>query len=277
MIMNLHTHTHNSYDGADETVAERIAAAKALGLQYLAVTDHVEVNRYFHEGCYENAVVTEEFQYNFSEAYAASVYETSRAQQTCEGLRLLCGVELGQIPQAPEISQVLYNDPRIDLVVGSIHELPGMADFYFLDYSRLDIPALMHAYFAEELKLAESGLYDVLAHLTYGLRYLPNRAGYDLTPHLPEIDAVFRAVIAQGKALELNGSGLKSDPSYTDPDISLIRRFRELGGQYLTISNDAHENAHLGIGIDALEDMARAAGFTHLTYFERHQPNLIPL
>lgn len=276
MLTDLHTHTRHSYDAANETVAERIAAAKACGLRVMAVTDHVEVNRYFPADFY-HATETEEFTYSFSKAFAESVHETFCARQGLEGLILLCGAELGQIPQEPAISRVLYDDPRIDLIIGSVHELPGRADFYFLDYARENIPRLIGAYFEEVLALAESGCYDILAHLTYGLRYLPSRSEVDLSPYLPVIDAIFDAVIRSERALELNGSGLKYEQPYTDPDFRLIERYYRRGGRLLTLGTDAHETRHLAKGLDTLEQMAKEAGFTELTYFVRHEPKFIPL
>ena len=277
MIMNLHTHTCHSYDGADETVAERVQAAKALGLQIMAVTDHVELNRYYPAEAY-GAEENEQFTYHFSDAYAQSVYFTEKEQQRCEGLKLLCGAEFGQIMQAPDIANALYQaDTRLDIVLASVHELNGMPDFYYLDYSKLDIPALITQYFDEVLATAQTDCYDVLAHLTYPLRYIPDRQAYDITPHLPVIDEIFRTLIAKEKALELNGSGLRYDKPFTDPDLPLIHRFREMGGKYLTVSTDAHSEKYLGFGIDKLEEMARQAGFSALTYFEKHQPHFVPL
>lgn len=276
MLMNLHTHTHHSTDAAAETVAARITAAKALGLQYMAITDHCEVNRYEPASFY-GAVETEEFGYDNRRVLEGSLTETAAEQAHCEGLRLLCGIELGQIPQDIETSRAIYNDPRMDLVIGSVHELPGLPDFYFLDYEHCDIPALISAYFAEVLALAQTDCYDVLGHLTYGLRYLPNRTTYDLKPHLPLIQEIYRAVIAQDKAIELNGSGLKANPPFTDPDVSLLRLYRALGGTRLTLSTDAHESRYLGLGMETLEQMARDAGFAQLTYFVKHQPHQIPL
>lgn len=276
MLTDLHTHTRHSYDAADETVAERIAAAKRLGLRAMAVTDHVEVNR-FYPAIYYGESETEEFTYNFREAFARSLEETDRAKAGCGDLLLLCGAELGQCPQEPELSRALYGDPRLDLVIGSVHELPHKADFYFLDYAHENIPELMTAYFEEVLRLAESDCYDVLAHLTYGLRYLPDRAAYDLTPHLDVIDAIFDAVIRRGRALELNGSGLRYDPPYTDPDLSLIQRYYARGGRLLTLGTDAHETRFLGRGLDRLEEAVRQIGFTELTCFVRHEPVFFPL
>ncbi len=276
MIMDLHTHTRHSPDAEPDTVAERIAAAQAIGLQYMAITDHVEINRYY-PAAYYHAQETEEFLYDSESVFRGSVAETVCGQADAGALTLLCGAEIGQIPQAPALAAALYRDPRLDLVIGSVHELPGMPDFYFLDYEKLDVPALMQAYFEEELRLAQTDCYDVLGHLTYGLRYLPDRAGYDLTPHLPLIDEILRTVIAKGKAIELNGSNLKAETPFTDPDVSLIRRYRVLGGRYLTLSTDAHATRYLGYKMDVLEQLARDAGFTELTYFRKHQPCTVPL
>jgi len=276
MIMDLHTHTRHSPDAAPDTVAERIAAAETMGLRYMAVTDHVEINRYY-PAAYYHAQETEELIYDSEAVFRGSVAETVREQANARSLTLLCGAEVGQIPQDPALSAELYRDPQLDLVIGSVHELPGMPDFYFLDYGTLDVPALMQAYFEEELRLAETDSYDILGHLTYGLRYLPERAAFDLTPYFPLIDGIFRTVIAKGKAVELNGSNLKAEAPFTDPDVSLIRRYRELGGRYLTLSTDAHETKYLGYKMDILEQLARDAGFTELTYFQKHQPFTVPL
>ena len=276
MIMDLHTHTHHSPDASDQTVAARAAAAEQLGLQFMAVTDHVEINRYY-PAAYYGAEESEMYSYNGKGIFEASAAETVEAAKNFAKVKILCGSEIGQIPQDPEKAALIYADPRTDLVLGSVHELPGKADFYFLDYSKEDIPALIDAYFAEVLRTAQSDCYDVLAHLTYGLRYLPNRSAYDITPHFPLIDEIFRTLTAKQKALELNGSGLKYDVPFTDPGMDLLRRYHDMGGRLLTLSTDAHDTKYLGYKMNVLEDMARAAGFTELTWFEKHVPKQITL
>ena len=72
-------------------------------------------------------------------------------------------------------------------------------------------------------------------------------------------------------------SNLKAEIPFTDPDVSLIRRYRALGGTYLTLSTDAHATKYLGYRMDVLEQLARDAGFTELTYFRKHRPILVPL
>ena len=56
-----------------------------------------------------------------------------------------------------------------------------------------------------------------------------------------------------------------------------MRRYYELGGRNLTISTDAHNTKYLGYGLYLLEDMARTAGFTELTWFEKHQMRKVKL
>lgn len=274
MIMNLHTHTHHSPDGADETVAQRVAMAKECGLKIMAVTDHCEVNRYFPAEYY-HAQETRIFDYNSKGVFDGSLEETAAEQKKNPDFILLCGTELGQIPQDVARSQMLYNDPRLDLAIGSVHELPDMPDFYFLDYSQYDVSALITAYFDEVLRLAKTDCYDILGHITYALRYLPNREQYDIAPHMPVIEEIFRTVITKEKAIELNGSMLKKEKPFTDPDLKLLKMYHEMGGKYLTLSTDAHDGIYLGYGMDVLEQMAKDAGYNKLTYYVKHSPVMV--
>ena len=115
MIMNLHTHTHHSPD-AQHTVAERVSAANQLGLRFMAVTDHVEINRYY-PASYYHAEESEEYFYDGGGVFARSAAEITAAQANCGPLTLLCGSEVGQIPQDVEkaisslISFSIFIDP----------------------------------------------------------------------------------------------------------------------------------------------------------------------
>jgi len=275
MLTDLHTHTHHSPDGQD-TVPERVAAAQKLGLKVMGISDHVEINRYYPADYY-GIEETEALCCDGRKVMNGSLDEVIAARYDCGDLLLLCGVELGQIPQDVALSGEVYNDPRVDYVIGSVHELPGLLDFYFLDYTEHDIPKLLDRYFEEVLALARTDCYDTLAHLTYPLRYLKNRAAYDFSRHDAICDEIFRTLIAKDKALELNGSGLKYDLPFTDPDLSLICRYHDMGGRFLTIGTDAHFTKYLGYRMEILEQIARDAGFEEITYFDRHNPVCIPL
>ena len=96
-------------------------------------------------------------------------------------------------------------------MIASLHELPDKLDFYFLDYAEEDVDSLLETYFSELLKIAKWGYFDVLGHITYPLRYIEGDAGIsvDMGKYLDSIAEIFKAVISNGKGIELNTSGYR--------------------------------------------------------------------
>lgn len=276
MIMDLHIHSHHSHDAAKESICEYLYVAESMNLQYIAITDHVEINRFFPCEYYHTSE-SDICSYNNRKVFSESVAEILENQPKSKKVKLLCGAEVGQICQNIELATMIYQNPNIDLIIGSVHELPGLPDFYYLDYENMDIDKLVNDYFMEVLKTARTDCYDILAHLTFGLRFIPNREKYDLKPHYPIIDEIFMTLIEKRKSLELNGSGLKSPIPYTDPGIDLLCRYYQLGGRLLTLGSDSHDKASLGSCIDLLEKIAYVVGFSELTWYDKHIPHKVQL
>ncbi len=278
MLIDCHNHTHNSPDGAEESVLCRCARAAELGIGVLAVTDHCEVNRFFslaHYGVEPNGYDT----YDFGRDFELSMQENTAAKSKApEGVKLLCGIELGQATHELALAEHIYADVRLDFVIGSMHQLPGWDDFAFLDYSKVDAAALFHENLQEIARLARTDTYDVLGHITYALRYMA-AAGVqlELAPYREELAEIFRIVIAKDKGIEINTSGLRQAYGDCFPNLECLKLYRELGGKILTIGSDAHTNADLGKGIARGLEIAREAGFTEITYFEKHEPQFIRL
>jgi histidinol-phosphatase (PHP family) len=59
--------------------------------------------------------------------------------------------------------------------------------------------------------------------------------------------------------------------------MDILRWYRELGGEILTLGSDAHSPDRLGAHFDTALEMARAAGFTRLARFERRQISWVEL
>lgn len=278
MLIDCHNHTHNSPDGAEESVLCRCARAAELGIGVLAVTDHCEVNRFFslaHYGVEPNGYDT----YDFGRDFELSMQENTAAKSKApEGVKLLCGIELGQATHELALAEHIYADVRLDFVIGSMHQLPGWDDFAFLDYSKVDAAALFHENLQEIARLARTDTYDVLGHITYALRYMA-AAGVqlELAPYREELAEIFRILIAKDKGIEINTSGLRQAYGDCFPNLECLKLYRELGGKILTIGSDAHTNADLGKGIARGLEIAREAGFTEITYFEKHEPQFIRL
>ncbi|MDE5974345.1 MAG: histidinol phosphate phosphatase, partial [Eubacterium sp.] len=87
----------------------------------------------------------------------------------------------------------------------------------------------------------------------------------------------FELLIRNNKALEINTSGLFMDMKDTLPNISYVKRFKALGGKYITVGSDSHYADKVLRGISTGYSLARAAGFDSITIFREHNPILIKI
>jgi len=260
--MDFHVHTDNSFDGHHSAIL-LCETAVEKGLRAVAFTDHVEMD-FFREN-------------HFDRTARQSFFEVVKARGAFTGKLIVCaGLELGQplynLPESEHLVQ-LYS---YDVIIASIHNLRGKEDFYYLRRAGVqpddEIHAMLREYFDELLALAQWGKFDVLAHLTYPLRYIYNSQGLgkiDMQPYAAQIDAVLEAAAKNNLALEINTAGLRQDYGRLVPDEAILRRFKELGGQRVTIGSDAHYADHLGLNIDRGMDLARRCGFEHVTLFKQ--------
>ncbi|MGN0622224.1 MAG: histidinol-phosphatase HisJ family protein [Porcipelethomonas sp.] len=279
LIIDCHTHTHNSVDGHD-TVHERCLNAIQLGLDAMAVTDHCEANRFYEKEHYSILIPKECDDYNYQLYFKNSMDEIHRAKEDFDGkLNLICGVELGQATADLQAAQKILSDSRLDFVIGSMHELPGRDDFAFLKYSADSVYEILDENFSEILKLAKWNGFDVLGHLTYTLRYIQGEQGIkvDLSRYDDIIAEIFRIIINNGKGIEINTSGLRQKYGYTFPAYNYIKLYRELGGEIITVGSDSHTTADLGKGIAEGIALAQKAGFRYIAYFKNRKPEFLKI
>ena len=206
----------------------------------------------------------------------------SLALKLGDELNLICGVEMGQATHDFDIAEKIVSDKRLDFVLASMHQLPKTEDFCFIDYSEYSIDGiygLSRRYFEELHKLSIWGKFDVLAHLTYFMRYLKLKAGIELDiSRFDELIAeIFRELAQKGKGIEINTSGIRQGYGDCFPDLKYVKMFRDMGGEIVTIGSDSHTvediaaNAADGIAI------AKAADFTRIAYFKERKPYFIEI
>ena len=270
ILCDVHTHSLHSFD-AESSVDEMCRTAIERGLTDLAVTDHCEAE---YICCGEDC----EFG-SFDRQIPQSIASIHEAQQKYGAqLKLLCGLELGEPMHDPEQTAhaLAYGD--FDFILASVHNLRGRDDFYFMDFKQVNVNEILREYFDELAETAALPYFDSLSHLTYPLRYIAEREGYypDLLPFEEQIDRIFNILIKNQKALEINVSGLFKPINRTLPDANLVKKFHDMGGRYITLGTDAHCAVMVGKGIKEGIKVAKQAGFTHYTVFEKHQPKLIP-
>ena len=92
----------------------------------------------------------------------------------------------------------------------------------------------------------------------------------------PIIREILATLAANGKALEINTSWLRSPTGFLLPTVEYVKLFRDLGGKYITLGSDAHYPEHMAIGMREGIAAAKQAGFTHATIFINRHPVEIP-
>lgn len=261
---DLHTHSEHSFDG-HHSCTLMCESAFEKGLKGIALTDHCEIDS---KDC------------DFSKLCGNQFFDTTKCADVFkDSIKVFKGIELGQSIYNKPLAESILKKYKYDFVLGSIHNLENMEDFFFLDYKDYDVYELLQKYFENIYKLCEWNQFDSLAHLTYPLRYITgkHKIEIDLSRFNDIIDEILLLIVKNEKALEINTSGYFNEMKDILPNASIVKRFKELGGKYLTIGSDSHYCDKIGMGIEQGMDAALKCGFTHITVYNNRQPELIEI
>ena len=242
-------HTEWSYDGPRGSMERSCERALELGLPAIAFTDHADFVK-VHADQYCVDIL----------GYLDSI-ERCRAKYT--DLRILSGVELGEPHWFPEETAAVLAAGPLDNVLGSVHciRLDGdVVDASQLrDREGLDFAAATRQYLGEVLAMIDGGQpFEALAHLDYPKRYWPEGAPpYVERDYEAEIRVVLHAAARTGRVLEVNTT--RGDRLC--PDLTVVRWWREVGGQAVQYGSDAHDPDKVAAGFRVATQMVEAAGF----------------
>lgn len=278
--IDCHTHTQFSVD-SEADIRAMIERAIALDLAAYAITDHCECSTWYPKEHYTETECFDHFHYaaDFERSLQAV---TALKEEYGQKINLICGTELGQATHDMEAAEKAVSDERLDFTIGSLHQLRGEKDFYYIDYQKMtedEILSLLNRYFQEIYELCKWGKFDVLGHLTYSMRYMKRRFGIE--PDISRFDEIiaesFRELIAKDKGIEINTSGLRQGFGDCFPSLKYVKLFRDLGGRLVTVGSDAHNVEDLGKNIADGFAIARAAGFDRVCYFKKHKAYFVEI
>ena len=231
-MFDYHMHSRVSFDGHD-TGFDLATAAKKAGLREICFTDHLDYDPLGQMGKMD---------------FDTEAYNAEYDHLEVPGLKIRRGMEFGMdLHNAAQFKQDLQRR-HFDFVLGSIHFVDDL-DVYFEPFwkgktvwqaERRCLEATLDC-----VKLHED--FDVLAHLTYISKTKCHPAPRPLpyAEHREIIDEILRVLAAKGKGLEMNTSGVDRCGGFL-PTADIFRRFRELGGQIVTVGSDAHTAGRVG-------------------------------
>lgn len=258
-------HTHSSHSG-DSTASMEAMIASALqkGLTHLCFTEHNDFNYPISEDCPEGM-----FDLNVD----AYLYELLQLREKYkEKLQLLFGIELGLMPEVFRQNAVLAKSYEYDFIIGSTHICHGKDPYYPPYFQGRSDREAFEEYFVSILEnIKKFQNFDVLGHIDYVVRYSPDKdANYSCSDYTDLIDTILRTLIENEKGIEINTSayarGILQD---VHPCFDILKRYKELGGEIITIGSDAHHPENIASGFPYAEEVLKKAGFNYYTLFEK--------
>lgn len=255
---DLHTHSSFSTD-SDEPLFEMAKAAEKKGLQTLCITEHMDMD--YPGG--EFILDTESYR-----------NELLRVREHTS-IELLFGVELGLMDYlAPKLNE--YSKAwDFDFIIGSSHLVDGQDPYYPEYFQTLGSRNGVLRYFESILaNIKAMDCFDVYGHLDYVVRYSPEK-GYDPLDYREIIDEILKLLIGKSKGIEINTAGIKSGLGYVHPHRFILNRYKELGGEIITVGSDAHDKSRVAADLDKAQAALTAAGFTHYAVFRERKPNFV--
>lgn len=269
-LTDYHVHSDVSMD-SNAAMWDMIRAEAAAGIRCMCFTNHCDMIRWNN---FTPNLRREQITEESAEKLAAAAADHALP------IEVHLGLELGEGHRDPAAAARLAADPRLDFVLGSLHILDGLGDLFFQPYHT---PAQCDRYFdlyLDELqRIAEMDFYDVLAHLGYARRYM-FRDGIDAAMTLDKfggkVEHLLRTVIDKGKGFEINCSGIR-DGCGPFPSEEILRLYRQLGGEIITVGSDAHRPQDAAKGIAKGFEVLQACGFDYVTVFRHRKAEFIKL
>lgn len=261
-------HIHSRFSGDSKAAPVDIAEhALKKGLQGICFTDHLDIDYREEPGL-------------FGLNIPAYKKEILNVKNTYSGkLSIGWGIELGLQPHiAAENNQVTANHD-FDFVIGSTHVVNHIDIYYPAFYEGRSEDDCYRQYFEETLENARSNVdFDVYGHLDYVIRYGPNKDKYYSYEKFSDIiDEILHVLISKGKGIELNTAGLKYGLAHAHPTEAVLRRYRELGGEIITLGSDGHAPEQIAWDFEKVPDILKSAGFEYFTVFHERKPEFIRL
>lgn len=261
-------HMHCNFSGDSDALPEdMIKAGIAYGLSGICFTDHLD---------YDYPEEPNIFLLDFDNYFKAL---SDLREKYADKISVNIGIELGLQPQTAGQNLAVAEKYPFDFIIGSSHVVNHMDPYYPEFFAGRDGDAAYMEYFESVLENINSGVdFDVYGHIDYVVRYGPNKnAFYTYEKFKDIIDEILTQLISKGKGIEVNTGGFKYRLGHPNPTEDIIKRYRELGGEIITMGADAHVPEYVAYEFDKTAQIIKNCGFKYYTVFKNRKAEFIPL
>ncbi|TCT25490.1 histidinol-phosphatase (PHP family) [Melghiribacillus thermohalophilus] len=256
-MFDYHVHSHFSAD-CDIQMEKMIQNALKKGIMEICFTDHIDFDYPDPDFIFEFDLQT----------YDQHIHQMR--EHYGQEIAIKKGVEIGIQPHLIDRYNEVLNEESFDFIICSMHSTAGYDLHSGKFFEGKTLNEAYETYYTELYYCIKSFKnYSVLGHLDLVKRYR-----YDQNVHhfLEVIEEILKTVITDGKGIEVNTSGYRSGLESGMPDMDILRLYKDLNGEIITIGSDSHTPDTLGYGYQKTVEQLKDIGFTYITTYEKQKP-----
>lgn len=271
ILADQHMHSSFSFDSKTE-LRDMVESAVKKGLIHINVTEH------------------NDFNYPVSEKFPKGSWDLNVDSYLYD---LLClreefqdklfvgfGIEIGMQTNCKQENIILSNCQPYDFIIASNHLVNGVDTYEPVYFEGKTAKQAIEEYYTsiiENIKVFKN--FDVLGHLDYIVRTLPGgEKTYNPLDYMDYVDKIFDILLASGKGIEINTQGLwKKGFSESNPGLEILKRYKEKGGEIITVGSDAHTPDGIAGAFFKAEEILKKAGFEYYSVFMNRMPTFLKL
>ncbi|OHE17046.1 MAG: histidinol phosphate phosphatase [Sulfurimonas sp. RIFOXYD12_FULL_36_11] len=253
MIVDLHNHT-KLCNHAEGEIFEYIEKAIECNIKHFGFSEHAPMN------------FDEKYRISFEQMREYEDAVLSAKKRYEEKIEILLGYEVDYLKGYLD-ERVLNAD--VDYLIGSIHFIEewGFDNPEFIgNYENLDIDEIWQKYFDAIEEMANSRLFDIVAHidLIKIFKFMPKKDIVDIARN------ALLAIKEANMSIELNVAGFRKPIGEAYPSLSLLQEAKKLDIP-ITFASDAHKPEQVGLYSEEALSMAKSAGYEECVLYRKRE------
>lgn len=271
MFADYHVHTEFS-DDSTYLMEQVVKDAIEMKMDEICFTDHVDYGIKVDWDCgqpiqYRGKNPLANVDYPVYDSKIKTLQDLYKMQ-----INIKMGMEFGiQTHTIPQYEDLFQKYP-FDFIILSIHQVEDK-EFWTQDFQKgRSQKEYNERYYEEMLNVIKNYQnYSVLGHMDLIARYDKNGI-YPFEKVEPIISEILKIVIENGKGIELNTSYHRYGLKDATPSVNILKRYREFGGDIITIGSDSHNAKQLGTYIEDGKQLLKSLGFRYFCTYDSMQP-----
>ncbi len=267
MSINADYHLHSYFSGDSDTPMEKmIMQGIDLGLTSMCFTEHMDMDYVY---------VKPEKQGMFDLNTDSYLYELATLKEKYKDkIKVLFGIELGVQPHLRKELAIFAKSFPFDFIIASSHVCNRKDPYYPYFYEERSDEEAYREYFLSILdNLKVFNNFDVYGHLDYVVRYGTTKdSDYSYDKYKDILDKILETILDNEKGIEINTGAIGYNLKELNPCTDILKRYKELGGEIITVGSDAHAPENIARGFGRAADVLLSCGFKYYTTFENRLP-----